>query len=87
MMGWSPRCYIPSVVEIGPMVLEKKIFEDGHGSHLGHVTSIMSINFNFIVPKSLHIKFGSKWSTGSEKSLLYVNDLGQRSRNWAKVKN
>ena len=26
MMGWSPRCYIPSFVEIGPPVLEK-IFE------------------------------------------------------------
>ena len=27
MMGRSPRCYIPSFVEIGPPVLEKKIFE------------------------------------------------------------
>ena len=27
MMGWSPRCYIPSFVKIGPSVLEKKIFE------------------------------------------------------------
>ena len=27
MMGWSSRCYIPSFVEIGQMVLEKKIFE------------------------------------------------------------
>ena len=26
-MGWSPRCYIPSLVEIGLPVLEKKIFE------------------------------------------------------------
>ena len=26
MMGWSPRCYIPSFVKIGPPVLEKKIF-------------------------------------------------------------
>ena len=25
-MGWSPRCYIPSFVEIGPPVSEKKIF-------------------------------------------------------------
>ena len=23
MMGWSPRCYIPSFVEIGPLVPEK----------------------------------------------------------------
>ena len=27
MMGWCPRCYIPSFVKIGPPVLEKKIFE------------------------------------------------------------
>ena len=30
----------------------------GHGSHLGHVTSIISTNSNFHVPKSLHTKFG-----------------------------
>ena len=31
----------------------------GHGSHLGHVTNIMFVNFiNFFVPKSLHTKFG-----------------------------
>ena len=50
MMEWSPRCYIPSFVEMGPLVLEKKIFEGVftiyvHGGHLGHVTSIMLINF------------------------------------------
>ena len=27
MMGWSPRCYIPSFVKNGLPVLEKKIFE------------------------------------------------------------
>ena len=26
----------------------------GHGGHLGHVTSIMSSDFNFLVPESLH---------------------------------
>ena len=31
----------------------------GLGSHLGHVTSIMLLNFHFLVPKSLHTaKFG-----------------------------
>ena len=30
----------------------------GHGGHLGHVTSIISTNFHFHVPKSLHTKFG-----------------------------
>ena len=27
MMGWSPKCYIQSVVKSGLPVLEKKIFE------------------------------------------------------------
>ena len=31
----------------------------GHGGHLGHVTSIMSSNFYFLVPESFHKKFGS----------------------------
>ena len=63
-MGRSPQCYIPSFIEIGPPVPEKKILKGftiiGRGGHLGHVTSIISINFHFIVPESLHKKFGSK---------------------------
>ena len=55
----------PSFVEIGPLVLEKKIFLRvfaiyWHGGHLGHVTSIITTDFHFLVPESLHIKFGSK---------------------------
>ena len=30
-----------------------------HGGHLGHVTSIMSSDFHFLVPESFHTKFGS----------------------------
>ena len=26
----------------------------GHGGHLGHVTSIMSSDFHFFVPETLH---------------------------------
>ena len=45
----------------GLPVPEKKIFEGflpymGRSSHLGHVTSIISTNFHFHVPKSLHTK-------------------------------
>ena len=63
-MGWSPKCYIPSFVEIRQPVAEKKIFDRfytiyGRGGHLGHVTSIMSSDFHFLVPESFHIKFGS----------------------------
>ena len=31
----------------------------GRGSHLGHVTSIMSSDIHFLVPETLHTKFGS----------------------------
>ena len=30
----------------------------GLGSHFGHVTNIILIIFHFLVPKSLHRKFG-----------------------------
>ena len=33
----------------------------GCGGHLGHVTSIMLMNFHFLVPESVHTKFGSEW--------------------------
>ena len=63
MMGWSPGCYIPSFVEIGLPVQEKiflRVFTIyGRGGHLGHVTSIMSSDFYFLVPESLYTKFGS----------------------------
>ena len=35
----------------------------GHGGHLGHVTSIMSSDFHFLVPDNLHTKFGSDWQS------------------------
>ena len=31
----------------------------GHDGHLGHVTSIMSSDFHFLVLESFHTKFGS----------------------------
>ena len=31
----------------------------GHGGHLGHVTSIMSSDFHFLVSESVHTKFDS----------------------------
>ena len=48
-----------------PPVQEEKIFEGffniyGHGGHLGQVTSIISTNFHFHEPKSLHTKFDKK---------------------------
>ena len=55
----------------------------GHGSHLGHVTSIMSINYHFLVPESLHVKFGFYWPSGFwEKQVLSFVCKWP----WAKVK-
>ena len=59
--------YIPSFVEIGLPVPEKilKGFTIyGCGGHLGHVTSIMSSDFQFLVPESFHTKFGSDRHSG-----------------------
>ena len=66
MMGWSPRCYIPSFVEVGPMVPEKKIFDVffsiyGHGGHLGHVTQMWQTNFLFPYTRKLHKKLSFNW--------------------------
>ena len=33
----------------------------GRGGHLGHVTSIMSSDFHFLLPESLHKIFGIDW--------------------------
>ena len=73
MMGCSPRCYIPSFVEISPPVQEKRIFEGflpymGVAAHL--VTSIMLINFHFLVPESFHTKFGSCYVPGVTRKEL-----------------
>ena len=50
----------------------------GRGGHLGPVTSIMSSYFHFIVPESLHKKFGSD---RHRFEFFSVHDLGPRSRN------
>ena len=56
----------------------------GHGGHLGHVTSIMSSDFHFLVPESFHKKKVQIGKVVSEKirfEFLYVHDLGPMSRN------
>ena len=51
---------IPRFVEVGQPVPERVLpYIYGHGGHLGHVTSIMSSDFHFLVPECFHIKFGS----------------------------
>ena len=89
MMGWSPRCYIPSFVKIGQPVLEKKIFE-GFLPYMG-VAAIL-----VMWPASCHqifislylkafiqnrIQIGTVVSEKIRFKFLYVHDLGLRSSN------
>ena len=57
MMGWSPRCYIPSFVEISPPVLEKKVFKGFY-----HIWTCdpdaQFLPYMDMWPSWLHIKFG-----------------------------
>ena len=56
----------------------------GHGGHLGHVTSIMSSDFYFLVPESCHknlVQIGKVVSEKIQFKFLYIHDLGPRSRN------
>ena len=89
MMGWSSRCYIPSFLEIGPPVPEKKIFE--------RFLPYMGVAAIFVMrPASYHQIFISLYLKAFIKNLvqigtvvsekiwfefLYVHDLGPRSRN------
>ena len=43
----------------GEEYFERVFTKYGHGGHLGHVTSIISSDFHFLVPESSHTKFGS----------------------------
>ena len=89
MMGWSPRCYIPSFVEMGLSVLVKKIFE-GFLPYMG-VAAIL-----VMCPASCHQIFISFYLKAFIKNLVqigkevsekiwfdffYVHDLGPRSGN------
>ena len=89
MMGWSPVCYIPSFVDIGSPVPEKKIFE-GFLPYMGEVAILVmcqaSCHQIFI---SLYLKafiqslvqIDTVVSEKIQFDFLYVHNLGLRSRN------
>ena len=86
MMGWSSGCYIPSFVEIGPPVPEKKILTGFY--HIGAWRPSWSCDQHHVIrfsfPESFHTKFGSIGTVVSGKikfEFLYVHDLWPRSRN------
>ena len=83
MMGWSPRCYIPSFVKISLPVLEK-IFK-GFLPYMG-VVAILVIwsDFHFLVPESFIqslVQIGTVVSVKIQFEFLNVHNLGPRSRN------
>ena len=54
----------------------------GHGGHLGHVTSIMSLDFHFLVPENFHenlVQIGTVVSEKIRFEFLYVHNLVPRS--------
>ena len=89
MITWSPRCYIPSFLEIGLPVPEKKIYK-GFLPYVGMASILVigpaSCQQIFI---SLYLKafiknlvqIGKVVSEKIRFDFLYVHDLGARSRN------
>ena len=71
-MSLSLCCFILSFLEIGQLVLGKKISEGfitiyRHGSHLGHVTSIILMKLYVLVPNTLHTDLVENGQVVSEK--------------------
>ena len=70
---------MPSFVEIGPAVSEKKILKCftiyGHGGHLGHVTWFIYKDIGPPFLKMLLLKFGFNWPR--EKIFEEVDDRRQ----------
>ena len=69
-------------IEIDPLVPGNKILSIytiyGYGSHLGHVSSIILINFHFLEPKNYIQNLVENGLVVSEKSkfqFLYVNNI------------
>ena len=88
-MGWSPQCYIPSLVEIGPLVPEKKIFE-GFLPYMGVAAilvmwpascSLIFISLYLKTNIQNFLKNGPVVSKKNKFKFSYVNALGPRSRN------
>ena len=88
MIGSSPQCYIPSFVEIGSSVPEKKNFE-GFFIHIwawrpswsGDQHHFIRFSFPYLKPfiQSL-VQIGTVVSEKIQFELLYVHDFWPRSR-------
>ena len=75
---------MPSFVEIGQPVPEKRIFEGFIPYISVAAISVMSSDFHLLVPESFHkklVQIGTVVSVKIQFEFLYVHDLGPRSRN------
>ena len=87
MMGWSAKCYIATFLEISLPVPEK-IFE-GFLPHIGIVAILVLLASCHQIFISLYLKafiqnlvqIGTVVSKKIQFKVLYVNNLGSRSRN------
>ena len=85
-MDLIPQCFISSFFDISPLAPGKEDFQDvlpyAHDDNLCHVTSLMLINFHYLLPQCTHtIQFGLDASVVSQKSFPF-NML----RYWSKVR-
>ena len=85
IMGWNPRCYIPSLMEIGLPVPEKKIFE-GFLPYIGGVAILVmgpapchQIFISLYLKAFINnlVQMGTVVSEKIWFVFLYVHDLGQ----------
>ena len=81
MMGWSPRCYIPSFVEIRLPVPEKKIYK-GFLPYVG-MAAILVIFISLYLKAFIKnlVQIGKVVYEKIRFEFLYVDDLGPCSRN------
>ena len=70
-MGQGPLCYIPKLMEIGPLVPKKKIIKTVYQiwawKPSGHVTNIILACFHFLVYKPYKQKLVKKGKVVSDK--------------------
>ena len=45
----------------------------GCSDHLGHVTSIMFMDFHLLVPESLQTEFGQKWPSSFQENQVLIS--------------
>ena len=92
LVPFTQRCFVPSLVEFSPLILEKKIFFISsmyfryfvHISPFPRAGPFIWTNLNPLYPRMLCAKFGWNWPSGSGEEDEYVKSLRQwqQRRRW-----